>query len=205
LTGVESANALSLQNSTGLASPDQTITFDEFVVSQDASITNEYSSLGVTFSPNLYFDTQYNFPNITPNSLSNFGVFSGSSPITPVSIFFNQAQNAAAFSVITQLGTSTFTALLDGSVVETFNAPTTFGDPNNFYGFTGVVFDEIQITPGGDANIMNLDNLQTGTASTPVPFEFSPTLGLLLVGGLFGGNRLYRQHRASKLVFNGEE
>jgi hypothetical protein len=43
------------------------------------------------------------------------------------------------------------------------------------------------------------------TVSAAVPFEFSPSLGLLLVGGLFGGNHLYRKHKESKVVFIGEE
>jgi hypothetical protein len=56
----------------------------------------------------------------------------------------------------------------------------------NFNGLAGVTFS-------------------AASGSTSVPFEFSPTLGLLLVGGLFGGNHLRRQHRASKLVFSSEE
>ena len=39
----------------------------------------------------------------------------------------------------------------------------------------------------------------TFAAATPVPFEVNPTLGLLLVGGLLGGNRLYRKHKARKI------
>lgn len=33
-----------------------------------------------------------------------------------------------------------------------------------------------------------------------VPFEFSPSLGLLLVGGLFGGTHFYRKYQAGKVV-----
>ena len=35
--------------------------------------------------------------------------------------------------------------------------------------------------------------------ATSVPFEFSPTLGLLLVGGLFGGSKLCRRYKSSKV------
>ena len=31
--------------------------------------------------------------------------------------------------------------------------------------------------------------------SVPVPFEVDATLGLLLVGGLFAGNKMYRRHK----------
>ena len=36
--------------------------------------------------------------------------------------------------------------------------------------------------------------------TTSVPFEFSPALGLLAVGGLFGGSSLYRKQKAKLLV-----
>ena len=35
--------------------------------------------------------------------------------------------------------------------------------------------------------------------ATSVPFEFSPALGLLLVGGLFGGSKLYGRYKSSKV------
>ena len=42
-------------------------------------------------------------------------------------------------------------------------------------------------------------------AFSAVPFEFSPALGLLFVGGLFGSNYLYRKRKAGKIVFNSEK
>ena len=204
-TGVESANALNFQNSTGLTSPVQTITFDEFVFPDNTSITNQYSSLGVTFSPNLFFNNTFSLPNITPNSLENFEAGVGGTRIATFSILFSTDQNEAAFAMVTSSGTSTFTALLDGAVVETFDATTDSTSSNNFYGFTDIVFDEISVSPGGTPNIMALDNLQIGAGSTAVPFEFSPTLGFLLVGGLFGSNYLYQKKKAEKLVFSSKE
>ncbi|VEP18536.1 conserved hypothetical protein [Hyella patelloides LEGE 07179] len=50
-----------------------------------------------------------------------------------------------------------------------------------------------QVALGG--NIL-FDN----AASASVPFEFSPTLGLLLVGGLFGGRQMYRSYQNKKIV-----
>lgn len=43
---------------------------------------------------------------------------------------------------------------------------------------------------------------QTSATTSSVPFEFSPSLGFLFVGGLFGSNYLYRKHKAGKIVFN---
>lgn len=39
-------------------------------------------------------------------------------------------------------------------------------------------------------------------ASTSVPFEFSPTLGLFLVGSLFGVSRYAKSRKAAKLIDN---
>ena len=121
---------------------------------------------------------------------------------SPFSITFSEDQSAAAFAMVTDIGgTSTFTALLDGAVVESFSTATAFNDSNNFYGFSDIVFDEINVSVVSSDNAMILDNLQTqASATAAVPFEFSPTLGLLLAGGLWGGSHLHRKHRAKKVV-----
>jgi hypothetical protein len=59
----------------------------------------------------------------------------------------------------------------------TFNAASNVVSNSN--GFSGVTFN---------------------ASSTAVPFEFSPTLGLLLVGSLFGSNHFYRKYKANKVV-----
>jgi hypothetical protein len=50
--------------------------------------------------------------------------------------------------------------------------------------------------PGSEPVQFSID---ADVASAAVPFEFSPTMGLLLVGGLFGGKAAYGKYRASKL------
>ena len=62
----------------------------------------------------------------------------------------------------------------------------------------------------GVGNLAIDDNGVTLTTGVPVafsavPFEFSPSLGFLFVGGLFGTNYLYRKHQARKIVFNDEK
>lgn len=44
-----------------------------------------------------------------------------------------------------------------------------------------------------------IDNIQSSNSAS-VPFEFSPSLGLLLVGGLFGSTHFYRKYQAGKVV-----
>jgi hypothetical protein len=42
-------------------------------------------------------------------------------------------------------------------------------------------------------------SVDADVASAAVPFEFSPTMGLLLVGGLFGGKAAYGKYKGSKI------
>ena len=183
-----SAFATPFNNSTGLATPHTTILFSELGLPADTVITNQYAGLGATFSPLLYQNPQgFPSPNIdtTPDSVSNFS-FSGGATQTVFSIHFGSVLTEAAFAMITNPGTSLFEALLGGSVVDSGSFGTSFGSPQNFYGFSGLAFDEIRVTPGGANNgAMILDNLQIGT---PVPEP--STLLLMLAGSSLGIRRL---------------
>lgn len=94
--------------------------------------------------------------------------------------------------MVTNIGTSTFTALLNGSVVESFSASTDTTSADNFFGFTGITFDEIRIDAGGN-DVMALDNLQLGTTSVPEPTSMA-LLGLASISGI--GLRLSQRRRA---------
>ena len=50
-----------IASSTGIASPTQTINFEEIVLAMNSSLTNQYASLGVTFSPNVFYSPQTGF------------------------------------------------------------------------------------------------------------------------------------------------
>ena len=145
------------------------------------ALTNQYSSLGVTFS-GLFSETTNNnvFPNINVPAARNF------SPTTnPFLISFTQSRSQAAFSMVTNTGTSTFDALLNNSVVDTFSTVTNTSSSNNFYGFTGVTFDAIRVTAGSGPAL--IDNIQLGTAtaqSVPEPFS--------IIGTLVGGTAAFR-------------
>ena len=52
----------------------------------------------------------------------------------------------------------------------------------------------------GEANLGGNILFEDNTNITSVPFEFSPTLGLLLVGGLFGGSKVYRRNQSKKVI-----
>jgi hypothetical protein len=165
-------------NNFGLTSPTSTLTFDEINFTEGTAIDTQYAAYGITFTSSLFYDNQgpATFPGITDNYLGNFYE---DSLVNPFSIFFSTQQSEAAFGMATNPAQTTFTALLNGSPVESFSVSTTFDDPNTgFYGFSGITFNEISIFVSTDLAL--IDNIQTGTA---VP---EPATMLLLGSGLIG-------------------
>jgi hypothetical protein len=171
------AYATSFVNNTGLASPVTTITFSELGLSVNTVVTTQYAGLGVSFGPNLYQDGQTGFPNITGNTLTNFDQ-TGAAYVFNYSIFFNGPVTSAAFASVSNGSTHTFSAYLAGALVESFSNVVSTGLPN-FFGFTGITFDEIRVNTAGD--FMILDNLQIGQSAAAVP---EPGTLLLLGTGL---------------------
>ncbi len=169
-SGVVLAEAIT--NDTGLADPEVTVTFDEFVFTQGTAITDQFSSLGVTFSPNMFYDSQgpTSFPGVETHYVGN----NISGLVNPFSIMFTSPQSAAAFGISTNSATTTFTAKLSGAVVESYQSPTNFNDASiSFQGFQGILFDEIEVLVGGDGQAL-IDNIQLGQAPVigpmvPVP------------------------------------
>ena len=192
------AKAVLIVNSTGISNPARTITFSEISLANGASLTNQYSSLGVTFT-GLFYDPQPGFPDnhIQPPDIGNFSA-PGDPPANlanPFSIYFNQTQTAAAFALATASGTTTFDALLNGIVVDSGTAATGVNFTNNFYGFSGVAFNQIRITVASFNNAALLDNLQLGNAASAVPEPSTLVMaGVATLSGLGVGWR--RRKRA---------
>lgn len=179
------------------------------------SITTEYSNLGIIFK-NLYYSVltpsrgisdPEPIPNFEGAGLVNTNAFAppGFSPFQityPVaSIKFLQNQSQAAFALLTSAETTALTALLDGVPIESFSAsrnlfpgtsPPIF--TNNFYGFTDITFNEIQINTGTPANV-TLDNLQLSPTETESVPESSSLAGILALG-IIGAVSL-RKHKYS--------
>ena len=145
-------------NNDGITSPDQVVTFSEFTFPTATPINTQFSSLGVTFSPGLCYNVQPQF--FPTQSLASFGC----SPSGNNSIFFNKVVGAAAVALQSNPISTTFTALLDGAVVESFTTTTSLSvlpdltHASDFYGFTGIQFNELRIA--NSQQVFQIDNLQ---------------------------------------------
>jgi hypothetical protein len=145
-----------IDHGTGLAGLFQTITFSELSFAQNTPITTQFSSLGVSFSPQLYYDTPDTlYANIVGDRLQNYYPCCNT-----FSIFFTNVQSAVDFNFVTQPGTTTFTAKLGGVIQETFTTSTDLLTSPNFYGFQGISLDEIDVSVASVNGAMQLDNIQ---------------------------------------------
>lgn len=204
---VAPVQALAIDGSFGLTNPAQTIDFRSVYYEPGTALTNQYSSAGVTFS-NLYFIGSYDFETLS-NGLSSYqppgpinivGIDGSSvTTVNPFSIQFTTPQTRAAFGIGIDTGSATFTALLNGAVVESFtsNSIVSGAPAQGYYGFTGVTFDQIQVVVNPNPDSWNvryggIEELQFGEA-TPVPFGFTPLPGLAISGLLCGVNRLRKR------------
>jgi hypothetical protein len=190
------ANALFFFNNTsGLDAPAETVDFSEHTFADNTLINNQFSDQGVTFSVDLFYQNTFspNMPNSDAPTLTNFNPDNGNGLTNPFSINFTSPVYAAAFVLGTNPNTTLFTALLNGIVVDSGSAPSSLGNAMDFYGFSGVVFDQIIISVGGDAFAV-LDTLEFNPG-TSVPDVPEPTTwALILVGaGLAGVMRLRRR------------
>lgn len=191
LTSILAGGLLSLATQAGaatingdtnsLAGADVLLTFSEVAIADGSQVTNEFAAFGVTMGSQVFIDPPNSggetIPNITGDRLANFNATTVFNPLT---ILFSTDVTAASVAVGTNTGTTLFEALLNGVLVESFSATTDLTSSANFFGFTGIVFDELRITGGGGNQAAAIDNLGYVTA---IPL---PAAGLLLIFGLAG-------------------
>ena len=174
------ATAASIQSESGLSLPGMAITFDEIILPNGTPITDQYSSLGITFSDGLLYNPG------TANMSDDIIGFEGRRlanfhPVTPVfSIFFSDPVVEAVLGVLAP-DTAFFTALLNGEIVESFQN-TRPSQTQGFYGFDSIVFDEIRVDAAGISGFALVDNIQFTTIPEPSTGALLG-LGLLLVAG----------------------
>lgn len=181
ISGIAHADPI-IEATEGLSGTDDFIDFGANLFPEFTPITTEFA--GITVSGGAYFTT-----GVSNNLEGGFLTQDFSNgPIETLSILFDQSITDLSFVYhqVNPNGDSVFRALLDGVVVETFANSSDQFQPNNWFGFTNIVFDELQIDIVGD---FNLDSLAFNYADVPEP----GTLGLLLLGGL---GLLARRRRA---------
>ena len=147
-------------------------------------MTDQFASLGITFgAPGVSYATSVSGrPNFSGPAVLQF--FGGT-----VSILFSDDIAAMSAAITANSGGMTVTSFLDGAQVETFSWTfpnnTVSTNQNNFFGFTGSLFDEVRIDLNGNTTIA-MDNLFYRVA-TP------GTLPLLAIG--LGAGLLCRRRR----------
>lgn len=149
----------------GLADPVRVITFDEPSFGDDTRVSAEFAELGVIFLPELYYRTgdHPDWDNINGPNLRS-GNLAGNILHKTFSIRFDPPRSSAAFVAIAQPPTpTTFTAKFNGVEIESFDSDVVIGNPNNFFGFTDIIFDEIEIAYTAETR-MRIDNVQLGPA-----------------------------------------
>lgn len=177
------ASAAFFRNATGIAAPAVTITFDEYPLADQTPILTQYANLGISSTSNLYF---HNFPfgshvNGNTNVVGNFvwNLQTGQGYVSPFSLHFAVDQTAVGLAISGQATSAHFEALLNGVVVDSGIADIGFGPTvDDYYGFTGGVFDEIRISAGGSAIVADVDNIQLSAIPEPSTCSIA-LLGLL--------------------------
>ncbi|HEX5050800.1 MAG TPA: hypothetical protein VFZ65_03425 [Planctomycetota bacterium] len=148
--GTVAAQAIIAQLS-GLTSPAQVIDFGANVLPNFTPVSNQFP--GITITHASYFTTGVS-NNLVGGFLTND--FSGSPntlriqfavPITDLSFVYHQISTASPSNV---------RAVLQGVTVDSFSGTWNQYQPNNYFGFTNTVFDELQIDFVSDFNVDTL-------------------------------------------------
>jgi len=155
---------------TVLFSPDIIIDFSENPdVSLGDTITNQFESFGVTFSPTFVYGYETEpYLSIAQGHLKNIA------GVQPGSILFSSDVTAAVFSWRAAPPSTDIRAYNDGVLVELFDphAQTNTSipvDSGRYYGFENILFDEIRLSiDSSSRTFFTLDNLQYVSA-IPVP------------------------------------
>jgi len=148
-----------IAETSGLANPD-------FVEDFGAGLYPNFTPITTEFPPLVFSHTRYYTTGSSNNLQGGFltNDFSGApdtftvrfpGPVTEVSFVYHQIGTFAA---------SNFRVLLGGVVVDSFSNQSNQTQPNNYFGFTNLLFDELQVDFVADFNI---DELAYSVAGGP--------------------------------------
>lgn len=88
---------------------------------------------------------------------------------------------------------------IDSAVPTTLNGITSITEVRNNDNNGNFTFPT-NLQSDGEANLGGNILFEDNTNTAAVPFEFSPSLGLFLVGGLFAGSKVYRRNQSKKTI-----
>ncbi|VEP13501.1 conserved hypothetical protein [Hyella patelloides LEGE 07179] len=148
------------------------------------------------------------FPEINVNnSTLVHGLAGGSSSSFFTSLTFDSPITAfgAEFNNVNENAPQNTQIKADGEVVDdgTIDSIPTIDFTSSFFGFTADgSFTEVEFKgTGTSSDGFGMDNVVYGSSSSAsVPFEFSPTLGLLAVGGVLGVSRVRKRLATQKIT-----
>jgi hypothetical protein len=175
------AQAIIAQTS-GLANPNHLITFGANLYPNFTNITTQFP--GITVVHARYFTTGVS-NNIVGGFLTND--FSGAPNTLRITFSTIIHDLTFVYHQIGQTQPSVYRAVLAGATVFTFSNLSNQSQPNNYFGFTGIFFDELQIDFVSDFNIDTLAYndipasalIRNGTGINPVEYTASnlPVVG----------------------------
>lgn len=181
------AQAALINNSFGLTGTFQTIGFESVALMTNQAVSTQFQSLGVTFTNAFGNPVANSLPNFSGNRIGNFQ--GGIGNVGTLTMDFSSVLDSVAFALVTSPGTSTIQAYLNGLLVESNTAPTDTTSFTNFYGFTGIQFNQVRLSVVSFDNALLIDNLQLAPANLSVPEPTSEALVMLALAGLFAMGR----------------
>jgi len=153
----------------GLGSPATIVTFSEQEFADNTPISTEFADVGVAFAPPLFYRATSQ-PDWEPLHINGPNIRSGddSAVIDSYSLLFADARSSVAMALFAQpAAETTITAKLDGIEVNSFTTTVGFSN-SNYYGFTDISFDEVEITyTSVIPTRMRIDNVELGPVSAP--------------------------------------
>ncbi len=158
-----------IAQSSGLSSPAQVIDFGAGVLPNFTPVSTQFTGILITHA--AYFTTGVS-NNLVGGFLTNDFTAPGSTlriqfatPVTDLSFVYHQISTSAP---------SVIRAVLQGVTIDSFSGTWNQSQPNNYFGFTNTVFDELQIDFVADFNVDTLAFNPVGSVSAAcVPFNGS--------------------------------
>ena len=183
---ISTANASQIIGSAnGISAPAVTLTFNEVVLPDSTSLTNQYSAYGVTFS-GLYYNPCSGC--VVLPAKPDVGNFTGNNTSTYNSGFdidFSSNVTGASFRFASNGGTFGFAAYNGATLVDSFSAN---GSAWGNYGFENLTFNRIHVS---SPSALLIDNLSV----TAVP---EPETYAMLLAGLGVMGAVVRRRKAKQ-------